>query len=121
MPIDMHEKYAIVYVSKDTSGKTKPILMSVDDAKAVKAGNSSKISPEMVDEVNWNPTIGQISYARGKGAKFHEEPGKGPTAKCANCGKKFEKYQTIRQEFLQEMAFNGGWACKKCAKKFNLL
>ena len=121
MPIDMHEKYAIVHVFKDSSDKTRPVLMSIADAKVVMAGDSSKISPETVDEVNWNPTIGQMSYARDKGAKLHEEPGKGPMVKCANCGKKFEKYQTVRQEFLQELAFNGGWVCKKCAEKLNLL
>lgn len=123
--LDMHEKYAIVFILKGTNKKPKIVLMSVEDAKTVMAGKSKKFSPEMVEDINWNPTIGQIAWARskGRGFKLHKEPGKSDKRTCAECGKKFEKYQTVRQEVLQEIPLGGpgALACKACAKKLGLL
>jgi len=119
---DMREKHVLVYITKTPGSKPEVHLVTTEDAKKIMAGRSKKITPEMVEDINWEPTIGQIRYAQSRGAKLHTEPGKEPKVTCTKCGKKFEEYRSIGDQFVQEMALGGPGtaACESCAEKMGI-
>ena len=78
-------------------GAKKAVRVYYSEAQKAQKGEHPDIDPSDIDEINWNPSFGELRAARTLKPLVD-----GVKLVCKVCGKKFQDERTVREKFLQE-------------------